>query len=106
LTKTGSRNSREFERAYVLLALDKGKKHQEITDFYNVSRITIWRIKNKYLEFEFWKRLKTSPAVVNQINMTKLKMLRSLPWPVLKHQRAGQDGQSDYLRKSLKNSMV
>ncbi len=50
LTKTGSRNSREFERAYILLALDKGKKHDEIQDFYNVSRITIWRIKRNYME--------------------------------------------------------
>ena len=50
LTKTGSRNSREFERAYILLALDKGKKHEDIEDFYNVSRITIWRVKNKYLK--------------------------------------------------------
>ena len=37
LTKTGKRNSKEFERAYILLALDKGKKHEEIEDFYNVS---------------------------------------------------------------------
>jgi putative transposase len=50
LTKTGSRNSREFERAYILLALDKGKKHHEIQDFYNVSRITIWRIKRNYMD--------------------------------------------------------
>ena len=49
LTKTGNRNSREFERAYILLALDKGKKSTEITDFYNVSRITVWRVKRKYL---------------------------------------------------------
>jgi len=48
LTKTGKRNSKEFERAYILLALDKGKKHEEIEDFYNVSRITIWRVNNKY----------------------------------------------------------
>jgi len=50
LTKTGNRNSREFERAYILLALDKGKKHEDITEFYNVSRITIWRVKAKYLK--------------------------------------------------------
>jgi len=50
LTKSGRRNSREFERAYIMLALDKGKKHEEIEDFYNVSRITIWRIKKKYLD--------------------------------------------------------
>lgn len=50
LTKTGSHNSREFERAYMLLGLDKGKKHDEISEFYNVSRITIWRVKSKYFE--------------------------------------------------------
>jgi len=51
LTKTGKRNSKEFERAYILLALDKGKSHEEIEDFYNVSRITIWRVKKKHKEF-------------------------------------------------------
>jgi transposase len=51
LTKTGKRNSKEFERAYILLALDKGKRHEEIEDFYNVSRITIWRVKKKYKRF-------------------------------------------------------
>jgi len=50
-TKTGKRNSREFERAYILLALDKGKTHEEIEAFYNVSRITIWRVKKKYKKF-------------------------------------------------------
>jgi len=50
LTKTGTRNSREFEHAYILLALDKGKKSKEIIEFYNVSRVTIWRVKNKYLD--------------------------------------------------------
>jgi putative transposase len=49
LTKSGKRNSSEFERAYILLALDKEKKHEEIQDFYNVSRVTIWRVKKKYL---------------------------------------------------------
>jgi len=49
LTKTGNRNSREFERAYILLALDKGKKQNEIEDFYNVSRITVWRVKRNYM---------------------------------------------------------
>jgi transposase len=51
LTKTGKRNSKEFERAYILLALDKEKRHEEIEDFYNVSRITIWRVKKKYKRF-------------------------------------------------------
>jgi transposase len=61
LTKTGSRNSREFERAYILLALDKGKTHEEITDFYNVSRITIWRVKSKYKEAGALEAIKDEP---------------------------------------------
>lgn len=61
LTKTGSRNSREFERAYILLALDKGKKHDEISEFYNVSRITIWRVKTKYLEAGAREAIKDEP---------------------------------------------
>ena len=50
LTKTGHSNSREFERVYILLALDKGKRPYEIKDFYNVSRITIWRVKRNYMD--------------------------------------------------------
>ena len=61
LTKTGKRNSKEFARAYILLALDKGKKHEEIEDFYNVSRITIWRVKNKYLEAGIKNAIKDAP---------------------------------------------
>ncbi|MEI6577789.1 MAG: helix-turn-helix domain-containing protein [Bacteroidota bacterium] len=61
LTKTGHRNSREFERAYVLLAIDKGKKNDEITDFYDVSRITIWRVKMKYLEYGVEEAIKDEP---------------------------------------------
>ena len=61
LTKTGNRSSREFERAYVLLALDKGKKHDEISEFYNVSRITIWRVKNKYFELGVEEAIKDEP---------------------------------------------
>jgi len=60
-TKTGIRNSNEFERAYVLLALDKGKKHQEIVDFYNVGRVTIWRIKKKYINQGLQLDLKDNP---------------------------------------------
>ena len=61
LTKTGKRNSKEFERAYILLALDKGKKYNEIEDFYNVSRITIWRVKNKYIETGVMDAIKDDP---------------------------------------------
>ncbi len=51
ITKTGKRNAKEFERSFVLLALDKGKSHDEIEDFLDVSRITTWRIKKKYNQF-------------------------------------------------------
>ena len=61
LTKTGNRNSREFERAYILLALDKGKKHEDITEFYNVSRVTIWRVKSKYLKSGVQEAIKDEP---------------------------------------------
>ena len=61
LTKTGNRNSREFERAYILLALDKGKRHDEISEFYNVSRITIWRVKTKFLEAGALEAIKDEP---------------------------------------------
>ena len=61
LTKTGNRNSREFERAYILLALDKGKRHEEISEFYNVSRITIWRVKTKYWEAGALEAIKDEP---------------------------------------------
>jgi len=61
LTKTGNRNSREFERAYILLALGKGKRHDEISEFYNVSRITIWRVKSKYLESGAMEAIKDEP---------------------------------------------
>lgn len=61
LTKTGNRNSREFERAYILLALDKGKKHEEISEFYNVSRITIWRVKSKYLNEGVQEAIRDDP---------------------------------------------
>jgi putative transposase len=61
MTKTGKRNSREFEHAYILLALDKGKKHELIEEFYNVSRITIWRVKSKYLRYGITEALKDEP---------------------------------------------
>lgn len=71
LTKTGSRNAREFERAYILLALDKGKTHEEITEFYNVSRITIWRVKSKYLSEGVQEALKDEARSGQPIKCTE-----------------------------------
>ena len=51
LTKTGKRNAHEFERAYILHAPDKRTKPEEIMEFFNVSRVTVWRIKKNYLKY-------------------------------------------------------
>ena len=48
--KTGRRSSNELNHAYILLALDNEKSRQDILEYYKVSRTTIWRIKNRYLE--------------------------------------------------------
>lgn len=70
LTKTGNRNSHEFERAYILLALDKGKKQNEITDFYNVSRITVWRVKRNYMEAGVLAAIQDEPRSGQPIKYT------------------------------------
>ena len=72
LTKNGNRNAREFERAYVLLALDKGKLHEEITDFLDVSRITIWRVKQKYLQEGVKEAIKDEPRPGQPLKYTEM----------------------------------
>lgn len=47
----GNLSLRKYNRINVLLLLNKGKKASEIEDFLGVDRITIWRIKNRYLEW-------------------------------------------------------
>ena len=48
--KSSNRSEREYNRANILLLLDKGKKDREIEDFLEVDRATIWRTKQKYLK--------------------------------------------------------
>lgn len=48
--KTEYRREREYNRANILLLLNKGKKDSEIEDFLEVDRATIWRTKQKYLK--------------------------------------------------------
>ena len=48
--KTENRSEREYNRANILLLLDKGKRDSEIIDFLEVDRATIWRTKHRYLE--------------------------------------------------------
>lgn len=59
--KTGKRSSKEIEHAYILLALDKKKPVIEIMNFYEVSRTTIWLIKNKYIKNGLDSALKDAP---------------------------------------------
>ena len=47
---SGNLSLRKYNRINVLLLLNKGKRTSEIEDFLDVDRITIWRIKNRYLE--------------------------------------------------------
>ncbi|MEJ0057283.1 MAG: helix-turn-helix domain-containing protein [Bacteroidota bacterium] len=44
------RSQREYDRANILLLLDKGKKDTEIVDFLEVERTTVWRTRKRYLE--------------------------------------------------------
>jgi putative transposase len=55
--KSSNRSLREYNRANILLLLNKGKKINDIEDFLNVDRITIWRTKKKYLEHGVQKAL-------------------------------------------------
>lgn len=46
--KTGKKTGKKLERAYVLLALHQNLKQGDISQYYYVSRSTIWRIKRDY----------------------------------------------------------
>ena len=59
--KSGKQNAKEIEHGYILLALEKKKSCAEIMDFYFVGRTTIWRIKNKYVEYGLETALKDAP---------------------------------------------
>jgi putative transposase len=47
---SGKRSQREYDRANILLLLNKGKKDAEIVDFLAVERTTVWRTRKRYLE--------------------------------------------------------
>lgn len=47
---SGRRSQREYDRASILLLLDKGKRDAEIVDFLEVERTTVWRTRKRYLE--------------------------------------------------------
>lgn len=49
--KSGDRKLREFNRATILLFLDKGLTISEIENLLEVERTTIWRIKKRFLKY-------------------------------------------------------
>lgn len=49
--KSGEHSLREFNRATILLFLDKGLAISEIENLLEVERTTIWRIKKRFLKY-------------------------------------------------------
>jgi putative transposase len=49
--KSGGLSLREFNRATILLFLDKGVPISEIENLLEIDRTTIWRIKKRYLSY-------------------------------------------------------
>ena len=47
----GGHSLREFNRASILLFLDKGLTISEVENLLEVDRTTIWRIKKRYLDY-------------------------------------------------------
>ncbi len=48
---TGGHSLREFNRATILIFLDKGLAISEIGNLLEIDRTTIWRIKKRYLRY-------------------------------------------------------
>lgn len=48
--RSGDLSLRKYNRINILLLLNKGKKNAEIEDFLDVDRITVWRVKKRYIE--------------------------------------------------------
>lgn len=46
---SGKRSQREYDRANILLLLDKGKRDADIVDFLGLERTTVWRTRKRYL---------------------------------------------------------
>lgn len=85
--KSSNRSLREYNRANILLLLNKGKKINDIEDFLNVDRITIWRTKKKYLEHGVQKALEENyrsgqPSKYAADHQAELAALACGPCPV------------------------
>jgi transposase len=50
MCSSGVNQVRSLQRAQILLALDKGISDHQIADVLNIDRISIWRIRKRYLK--------------------------------------------------------
>ncbi len=85
--KSSNRSLREYNRANILLLLNKAKKINDIEDFLNVDRITIWRTKKKYLELGVQKALEENyrsgqPSKYAAYHPAELAALACGPCPI------------------------
>ena len=85
--KSSNRSLREYNRANILLLLNKGKKINDIEDFLNVDRITIWRTKKKYLDHGVQKALEENyrsgqPSKYAADHQAELAALACGPCPI------------------------
>jgi transposase len=83
---SGKKSLREFNRVNILLLLNKGKRNSEIEEFLDVDRVTIWRVKNKYLESGIEKALiederPGQPIKYNTDHQTELTAIACGPCP-------------------------
>jgi hypothetical protein len=59
--KKGRMSKREYDRANILLLLNKGKGDSDISDFLDIDRTKIWRLRNCYLSDGLEKALQEKP---------------------------------------------
>jgi len=84
--KSGNHSLREFNRATILMFLDKGLTIMEIEDLLDVDGTTIWRIKKRFLDFGLERGLTDDarsgqPAKYTTLHEAELTALACGPVP-------------------------
>lgn len=84
--KSGYHSLREFNRASVLLFLDKGSTVSEVENLLELDRTTVWRIKKRYLKYGLEIALKENsrsgqPLKYSVVHQTELTALVCGPVP-------------------------
>jgi putative transposase len=84
---SGKLSLREYNRLNILLLLHKGKRINEISDFLNVDRITVWRTKTRYLKYGIEKALEEDkrpgqPVKYATDHQAELSVLACGPCPI------------------------